>query len=118
MKIRSNYVSNSSSSSFIIAYDEKFFGDLEKIFKQHYLGDSKIYPYEETDKFFTYYDYDKDAEFINDIREAMNKAESEGKAVRYISLDYDHIYLIDVLKQINDNNGADKLKIIYDGGDN
>ena len=35
MKVRTNYVSNSSSSSFVIAYDEMFFGDLISFFKHN-----------------------------------------------------------------------------------
>lgn len=114
MNIRTNYVSNSSSSSFIIAYDEEFFGDLEKILNDHYLGDSKIHPYEELEnRFFKYFDRDEDAELIKEILDDINIAEAANKVVRYWSVDYDHRYLIDLLKRISDNNGSDKFKIIY-----
>ena len=38
MKTRTSYVSNSSSSSFIVAYNPKFFGRLEESFQNERMG--------------------------------------------------------------------------------
>lgn len=39
MKVRMNYVSNSSSSSYVIAYDKNFFNDLKELIKNtDYIG--------------------------------------------------------------------------------
>ena len=48
MKVRLDYVSNSSSSSFVIAYDEKFFGNLKDFISQNEIG-YETYVYDVSD---------------------------------------------------------------------
>lgn len=100
MKIRSNYVSNSSSSSFIIAYDKNFYGDLEKFFKDGYFGcETEIYELSENFE-------------EGEINDEIKKVKQEGKSVLYFSLDQEYFSILTLLKNVNENNGGDKLKII------
>ena len=102
MKIRSNYVSNSSSSSYVLAYDKSFYGDLEQFFKKEYFG-------------FETYVYDLKEPFVEDyINEGIKKAKEEGKEVIYFGLDNEYISIITLMKIINKNNGNDKLTVIYE----
>ena len=112
MKIRTNYVSNSSSSSFIVAVDEKFYGSIINFFNTHSIGfDSSIRKPDE--EFFRYWDEEEAAKLMESVR----SYEADGKKVYAINLDYDHCYLIDLLNQINECNGGNNLTIIYGEND-
>lgn len=102
MKIRKFYVSNSSSSSFVIAYDPAFFGDIELFFKDSELG-------YETDV----RDIKDFLEYEPEYKERIETAIASGKKVLYIGLDYDYCPIINLLKQINEKNGGDKMEVLY-----
>jgi len=109
MKIRANYVSNSSSSSYIIAYDQKFFGNLLKFFKDHQniLGyNTKVVDREEMLLYWI------DDHRHDEIRRLMREAEENGMTILCLKLDYEQYSICDLLKSINDINGGDKFKII------
>lgn len=110
MKIRTNYVSNSSSSSYIIAVDESFYGNIKVFFDTHSIGfETRIRSSESID-------WDNYCE--EDVPEYKAKEQVQraaGKAVYEIDLDYDHCYVIDLLKQLSDANGGDKMAVIYSG---
>ena len=112
MKIRSGYVSNSSSSSFLIAYDEKFYGDLTKFFKEEYFGcETEIGDLE------TFLDYlcEVDEDINKDWTEKAKEQENAGKRVLYLRLDNEYSSIISLLKKINEANGKNKLTMLYDG---
>lgn len=110
MKIRTNYVSNSSSSSYIIAVDESFYGNIKVFFDTHSIGyDTRIRGVEDID----WDNYCEDG--VDEYKAQEQIQRDSGKAVYEVDLDYDHCYLIDFLQQLNDANGGDKLAIIYDG---
>ena len=102
MKIRNGYVSNSSSSSFLIAYDPDFFGDLEKYFSEEYFGCET-----------TFYNFSEDN--LEEYKNEIEQAKKEGKQFLYFGLDQEYISIISLLKMINDKNGGNKIKFIYDG---
>lgn len=114
MKVRKGYVSNSSSSSFLIAYDEKFFGDLTKFFENGYFGcETEIGDLE------TFLDYlcEIDEDINKDWTEKVKEQEQSGKKALYLRLDNEYSSIIDLLRKINEVNGKDKLTILYDGGE-
>ena len=99
MKIRSNYVSNSSSSSFVIAYDEKFFGNLLSLFKGCYLG-CETYIRDIEDFYKMFQDDKERVQYLNKI----TKLQDDGKKVIYLSLDTEYLVLAQMLKSIGDHN--------------
>lgn len=99
MKVRIGFVSNSSSSSFVIAYDPNFFGDLRKRFEEGWWGCET--------------EVEKEAVFCLGTPDAL----AEGKTIIQVDLDREYRDVIKVLKQINEQNGGDKLTVLYDEED-
>lgn len=107
MKIRNNYVSNSSSSSFILAIDKAFFGDLEDFFTSHQFGFETAMT--DADCILEYWGDEKE------IKEKIKRSIDNGKDIFCISIDSEYEDVIDLLEHINQANGGDKMEIIYDG---
>lgn len=106
MKIRSNYVSNSSSSSYVIAYDPVFFGNFEEFLREYSPGcDTSIL------------NLNTFIEDYPEYKERIAKLKAEGKQVIYFSLDYEHNSLMELMKMINESNGGNKMEILLDGED-
>lgn len=119
MKIRTGYVSNSSSSSYVIAYDKSFFGDLEKLFMNDCdaIGcETVIYDIADIDEEFYNCELGGDKDEIKKFKEKMKEKEKEGKSFLYIRLDHDYEVIISLLKLLNENNGGDKIEFLYNCG--
>jgi len=102
MKIRSNYVSNSSSSSFVIAYDPTFFGNFIAFLEEYQPGcETAIY------------NLDHLKEDLPEIIEQVEKARKEGKQIAYFQLDNEYGLIMTLMDMINQSNGGDKMKILY-----
>ena len=103
MIVRLCYVSNSSSSSYVIAYDPAFFGDLKSFFATAILGESTAV---------------KDIkEFIEEsprYKDKIDDAELDGKQVIYLRLEWEHDCIVELLKKINEDTGGNKLEVIYE----
>ena len=89
MKIRTNYVSNSSSSSFVIAYDEMFFGDLVCFFNRNYLGcETKACDSNDMLKFYeNYFETEESAE---KFKKKVEKFEEKGKKIIWLKMDQEY----------------------------
>lgn len=113
MKIRSNYISNSSSSSFVVAYDKNTFGDLKQFLNDNYLGcESSVNHKDDFEKYYLdYLDDEKKKEFENFVKEKK----TNGMEIVYFYLDNDFNAVANLLKQIGKNTG--KLEFLYDGSD-
>lgn len=102
MKIRQGYVSNSSSSSFVIAYDPLFFGNIRAYFQEYSFGCETCI-----------YDIKDFTDSMPNYKEKIDAMKAEGKQVLYFWLDQEFYPIIALMKMINESNGGDKMKIIY-----
>lgn len=111
MKYRNSFVSNSSSSSFVIAYDKSFFGDLHKFLKSCYLGETTVKTIGELDGDFyrTYFDSEED------IQEFRDRLSISNKDIFFIRLDSEYEFFIEFIEILGNIHGKDKIEFIYDG---
>ena len=112
MKTRNGYVSNSSSSSFVIAYDKRFYGDLNKFFNETQIGfDTMVCTDDETEEFIRNMTSD---ECFDEIKKRINELKSNGMSILCGRIDNDCVQVISLLKRIGDANGGNGLKMIID----
>lgn len=101
MKIRSNFVSNSSSSSFVIAYDPTFFGNFLAFLEMYQPGcETAIY------------NLDHLKEDRPELMDKVEKAKKNGMQVAYFQIDNEYRLLIELMSMINESNGGNKMEII------
>ena len=111
MKTRASYVSNSSSSSFIIAYDSASFGDLSKFFSSidensdyHTTTETGLVNLEEELENWANSCDDEDEEErkgVDRLIQAVNENLRKGKKVIAIRIDHDQDELLELLKFIS-----------------
>lgn len=117
MKIRQGYVSNSSSSSFIIAYDESFFGDLREFCNNYSLGCETIVCFDKAEIEEKYNDYFSDETERNNFKAMVHEQETQGKKIAYLCLDNEYYPLMALMMQINNANSGDKLTMLFDNSE-
>ena len=116
MKTRFGYVSNSSSSSFIVAYDKSFYGDLAGILRCGQFGfetTAEEYPELADAEAFVREYLDGDDEIMEKCLEQVRAGHAAGKTIAHLSLDHDSDGVRRLLEQISDVTGGDKLIRIY-----
>ena len=117
MKSREGYVSNSSSSSFLISYDKNVFGDLGAFFSsfneddrtETHLGDlgSEVKRWLNPNL----YDTKKEKIAARKIPSRIRKAQDEGRDVIALWIDYNSAEMISLLKSL-DRQKSGKFEII------
>jgi hypothetical protein len=107
MKIRTNYVSNSSSSSFLVVYDENIFEEIIQELKKSYLGCSKIK--EDLNDFFNNNCVEEE---LDNWKKRIQDYKDTGKKVVYMDLEYDYEFVKNILQIINDKSGGNKIEFI------
>ena len=112
MKTRIGYVSNSSSSSFVLAYDKQFYGDLQKFFSENQIGfDTMVCTDDETEEFI--YNMTSDERF-KEIKKQINELKSNGMSILCGRIDNDCVQILSLLKYIGKTTGNNGLKMIID----
>ena len=107
MKFRINYVSNSSSCSFLIAYDPVFLGNLYQFFKTQKLGcNTRV---QNVEQFIDIFGDEKEKD---EYRKIIKSNKNDGKQVVYLTLDYEYCSVFTLLQMINESNGGNKMKVI------
>ena len=110
MKTRASYVSNSSSSSFIIAYDSALFGDLSKFFSSidensdyHTITETGLVNLEEElENWANSSDGgEEERKGVDRLIQAVNENLGKGMKVIAIRIDHDQDELLELLKFIN-----------------
>lgn len=116
MKIRTGFVSNSSSSSFLLAYDKSFFGDLNRFFNENPIG-FDTFVLDEEKKINEMIEDCCSKEEKESTKKKLNELRESGRSICCLELDQEHIELIKLLRQINKANGESHLEILIDTGD-
>lgn len=106
MKTRKSYVSNSSSSSFIIAYDSALFGDLSKFFSSidensdyHTTTETGLVNLEEElENWANSCDDEEERKGVDRLLQAVNENLGKGMKVIAIRIDHDQDELLELLK--------------------
>ena len=109
MKSRKSYVSNSSSSSFIIAYGSVLFGDLSKFFSSidensdyHTITETGLANLEEElENWANSCDDEEERKGVDRLIQAVNENFEKGMKVIAIRIDHDQDELIELLKFIS-----------------
>ncbi len=116
MKTRSGYVSNSSSSSFLVAYDKSFYGDLTVLLRGGSFGfettATEFSDLDSAEEFVKGY-FDGDDGIMNECLEKVRTGVSDGKTIAHVSLDRETDSIMALLEQISEMNGGGKIDIIY-----
>lgn len=124
MKTRTSYVSNSSSSSFIVAYNPKFFGRLEESFQNDNIGydtSASVMDEEELNKRYSVNEKEESEEtvkFNKGIQDKVRKAWEEGLTVIEMSVEYPtdvgiSILLRNIEKATKKNFNETMIEVIY-----
>lgn len=124
MKTRTSYVSNSSSSSFIVAYNPKFFGRLEESFQNDMMGvetNASVMDEEQLNKWYSVNPEEESEEtvkFNQDIQDKVRKAWKEGLAVIEMNVEYSseegvEILLRNIAEATKKNFNEPIVEVIY-----
>ena len=113
MKTRFGYVSNSSSSSYIVAYDKSFFGDLPGVLNDGEFGfETSARDLADEDWRQVLEEFWFGEEDGKKLEAGMKAAAEAGNAMMVLSIDHDCTGVVKLLKHINDVNGGSKMKIL------
>ena len=100
---RQGFVSNSSSTSFIVAYNPKFFGRLEESFQNDMMGcetNASILDEEQLNKWYSVNPEEESEEtvkFYQNIQDKVRKAWKEGLTVIEMNVDYSSEEGVDIM---------------------
>ena len=114
MKTRFGYVSNSSSSSYIVAYDKSFFGDLPGVLNDGGFGfETSARDLADDDWKHVLEEFWFSEEDGKRLEAGMKAAAESGNALMVLSIDQAFDGTVKLLEHINDVNGGSKMKILW-----
>lgn len=121
---RQGFVSNSSSTSFIVAYNSKFFGRLEESFQNEKMGydtNASVMDEEQLNKWYSVNPEEESEEtvkFYQNIQDKVRKAWKEGLTVIEMNVEYSseegvEILLRNIEEATKKNFNETMIEVIY-----